>query len=407
VVPTGVRRRVLLLSPFFSPEPISTGKYNAYLAAKLVEKGAVIDVIASHALYPDWRPRRCNESPAGIVVHRGGAWMRYPRSTHWRRLLLELWFCVHVLTCAWRIRKEVDIAVAVFPPALFFAPLSKLLPKNIRRIGIVHDLQGVYAGVDRGIISRMAGRFAASIEKRAFCRCDGLIFLSESMLKRAISEYDIAGIRAKVCYPFETISSVAETTNDLASVFQAGKCHVVYSGALGRKQCPEGLISFFEFAGRRLENVCFHIFSGGPIFERLKQEVGENGIIKLHNLVPEINLKELYARSDIQLIPHILEADDAAFPSKLPNIVASGCYVFAVCNKDSEVARIVEETQLGIVADSWAPEVLTAALEPLVAQARQNSRNDRVQRVRSVVGEMFQVSAVVDEILRHERGDAD
>jgi colanic acid biosynthesis glycosyl transferase WcaI len=306
---------------------------------------------------------------------------------------------VHVLRCTWRIRKKIDVAVAVFPPALFFIPLSKLLPREVRRVGIVHDLQGVYAGVEKGFIGRIAGRFAASIEGRAFSMCDRLIFLSESMLQRASSEYDIADIPAKVCYPFETVSSVAETTNALASLFQAGKCHVVYSGALGRKQYPEGIIRFFEFAGRRLEKVCFHIFSGGPVFDNLKRRLRGNEIIKLHDLVPEKNLKELYARSDIQLIPHILEADDAAFPSKLPNIVASGCYVFGVCDRESEVARIVEEARLGVVADTWEPEALTAALQPLVVRALQESRDDREQRGRVVASEMFHVSAVVDEIL--------
>ncbi|MGD2063305.1 MAG: hypothetical protein PVF51_06950, partial [Nitrospirota bacterium] len=230
-------------------------------------------------------------------------------------------------------------------------------------------------------------------------KCDRLIFLSKSMLQRAMSEYEIANIPAKVCYPFETISSVAETTDDLADLFQAGKCHVVYSGALGRKQCPEGLRRFFEFAGRRLEDVCFHIFSRGPIFDKLKQDTQGNGIIKLHDLVPEANLKELYSRSDIQIIPHILEAEDAAFPSKLPNIVESGCYVFAICKKEGEVARIVEEAHLGVVADNWEPEVLTDALEPLVFEARQSSRKSREQRGRIVASEMFKVSPVIDGIL--------
>lgn len=390
---------VYLFSPFFSPEAISTGKYNTYLAAELVKRGAVIDVIASHPLYPDWRPKRSSKSPAGMVVNRGGAWIRYPRSAHWRRLLLELWFCLHVVRCAWRMRKEIDVVVAVFPPVLFFAPLSRLLPKEVRRIGIVHDLQSVYAGVQKGIVGWIVSRFAKSIERRAFSACDRLIFLSKSMLERAALEYQIADISAKVCYPFETISTGGAMTNDLADLFQQGKCHVVYAGALGRKQCPEALVTFFDFAGTHLEDVCFHIFSRGPIFEKLKQQFQRTSSIQYHDLVPEENLKELYARSDVQVIPHLLEADDAAFPSKLPNIVGSGCYVFAVCKKNSEVARIVEEADFGVVVDSWGIETLTEALRGLVVRARQDSRRDRERRGTVLAREMFNVSTVVDEIL--------
>jgi hypothetical protein len=48
--------RLLLLSPFFFPEPISTGRYNTFLVQALVDKGVHVDVICFHPLYPNWRP---------------------------------------------------------------------------------------------------------------------------------------------------------------------------------------------------------------------------------------------------------------------------------------------------------------------------------------------------------------
>lgn len=61
------RKKILIASPFFYPEPISTGKYSTFLAEKLVEKDHDVTVICS---YPAWQPKFTRKTLAGVRVIR-------------------------------------------------------------------------------------------------------------------------------------------------------------------------------------------------------------------------------------------------------------------------------------------------------------------------------------------------
>ena len=104
--------RILFFSPFFYPEPISTGRYNSFLVQALVRRGAGVEVIASHPLYPSWRPVRSRSRLEGVSIHRGGAWVRYPRSLLLRRLVFEFWYAAYATVKAWSLRKRAAVASA-------------------------------------------------------------------------------------------------------------------------------------------------------------------------------------------------------------------------------------------------------------------------------------------------------
>lgn len=122
---------ILFLSPFSHPEKISTGRYNTQLVEALGRVGHCVRVVASHPLYPDWKPERSTAALAGVEIHRGGPFMRYPRSNVPRRILLELWFALHALAVSQRWRKDIDTVVAIFPPDLCLLALQLLLPRTV------------------------------------------------------------------------------------------------------------------------------------------------------------------------------------------------------------------------------------------------------------------------------------
>ena len=51
------QKKSLLISPFFYPEPISTGKFNTDFALKLQEEGHQVTVLCSHPFYPEWKTK--------------------------------------------------------------------------------------------------------------------------------------------------------------------------------------------------------------------------------------------------------------------------------------------------------------------------------------------------------------
>ena len=48
------QQQILIVSPFFYPELISTGKANQHLAEAFVAEGHGVTVVCSHPLYPAW-----------------------------------------------------------------------------------------------------------------------------------------------------------------------------------------------------------------------------------------------------------------------------------------------------------------------------------------------------------------
>jgi colanic acid biosynthesis glycosyl transferase WcaI len=391
--------RLLLLSPFFHPEAISTGRYNTVLARELVRQGAELEVIASHPLYPAWKPERSSDQLPGMKIHRAGAWLRYPRRPALRRMVLESWFAVHVALRLVFKRRRADRVVVVFPPNLLALALPMLL-RGVQRIGIVHDLQGVLA--QRSPLVRLV----RWIERRALASCDRLVFLSHSMARRASTEYGIDPARITVHYPFMTLPQAVVDTSDtdvLASTLPDGAFHVVYSGALGDKQDPDRLCGLLRELARRDARLRCHVFSAGPHFDRLRAAAvatGDAGV-SFHPLVPEQALGELYQRSSIQILPQAKGTGDGALPSKLPNLIAAGVPVFAISDPDSEAATLLEQAgpEAGLRVGEFAGEPVFNSFFTFLQRVRGESRAERMQRQRAFVDHAFGVDATARDIL--------
>jgi len=395
------RPRVLVISPFFHPEMISTGRYNTHLAKALVAAGCDVEVICSHPLYPDWRPTVSDAQLEGVVIHRGGGWLRYPGSAILRRLILETWFGWHVCVTAWRLRNGVDVVVPVFPPELYMSLLTVLLPRRIRRVGIVHDIQGIMAGSVTSLFRKVVSRVIGGMERRAMARCDRLICLSEAMKRVLVDRYRIDADRCEVHYPFVSLPQRGAECDELTGLFPRGSVHIVYSGALGEKQRPQELLAFFARLVDMREDVQCHIFSRGAYFEQLKQKALSQGLDRLgfHDLVADDQIMHLYRHSTIQVIPQAEGTGAGAFPSKLPNLIAAGVPVFTICDADSELARIVADAKAGCctgeLGESEWPKLLIKQLDDMKGE----SHAVRADRGRGYVAEHFGVAPVVEVIL--------
>ena len=396
-----IDKRILFLSPFFYPEMISTGKYNSYLVKALINSGYSLDVVASHPLYPDWKPKTSEADVQGCTIHRGGAWMRYPESTVMRRILFELWFAWHAAIHTRQIGKKVDMVIAVFPPNLYMLLVKRLLPSNIRTVGIVHDLQAIMARTQNTVFRRIIGSILHHVELRALDSCDELICMSEKMSKALVDTYGISQNKCKVHYPFITENSDLKNTSALAEIMPDGFTHIVYSGALGEKQKPKFLVSFFAELCLKRDDVMCHIFSRGPLFDEINRNLSRQNTqrIRVHDLVPEKMLGELYERSSVQIIPQAEGTGAGAFPSKLPNLFHAGVPVFTICDADSELARVVNETGIGKAVHEWNMDVCVEAMNQFIESTKGESHDDRFKRVKAFVDMKFNVEHVVDTIV--------
>lgn len=391
---------ILILSPFFYPELISTGKYNTLLARGLKEAGAEVAVACSHPLYPEWRPVLTGAEMPGVATLRGGGRIRYPRHPILRRAVLEVWYFFHACISVFPLRSRIDAVVAVFPPNLFFLGVSALLNRRVRRIGVVHDLQGVHAQSHRSFLARAIQRVIMAVERATFNACDTVLVLSEAMASQVTGIYGLERSKVRICYPFVNLPAASTVGGRLLPVFPQGKVHVVYSGAIGDKQNPTGLTAIIEKVTADLPDVHVHIFSEGPFFAQMKARLESRQIrnLSFHGFVPEEDLCELYERSDVQLVPQAPGTEHGSMPSKLPNILYSGKAILAICDGQSELAQIVNRFEAGVCVDSWEPGTVSAALSQLLEAGTETVA---AARDRSQVRKLFSIDAVVAAILEN------
>jgi len=193
------------------------------------------------------------------------------------------------------------------------------------------------------------------------------------------------------------LSENAATGNTLQAYFPHGFFHVVYAGALAEKQQPRELVEFFERLCRKRSDVMCHIFSEGAYFGVLQKETEKRKTNRIffRALVPDEQLAELYERSTVQVIPQVKGTGPGAFPSKLPNLLAAGVPVFAMCDRDSELAVVIRESQAGVAIDNTDLDVWVEQMEQFLIMVGQTPHAVFRSRARDYVYEKFNLGRLI------------
>ena len=386
-----IKKNILVLSPFFYPEPISTGKYNTDIALKLQEEGHQVTVLCSHPFYPEWKAKYSSEELKGITIIRGGRKIKYPKKTSLRRIVLELWYALFVIKHIKKYQNKLDIIIPVFPPSLAFYCASFFNKSEIKKIGIIHDLQIIYSSQKKGLFNKMITFFIKRVEKSCFKNCDTLIFLSEEMKNIALDIYKISKIKCQVQFPFTTIKE-KPLSNNLKDILPDNQFNIVYSGALGEKQNPEELLNIYDFISEKIPNTICYFFSQGPIFEELKKS-NNNNKIRFHQLVRKEDIQELYARSSIQIVPQSPNTSKGSLPSKLPNILASGTKILVITDKNSELEKLFNHFKLQKVLTSWNKRIIASSIKELLEKEYDFNRQKKIAK------KLFNINSLFEKIV--------
>jgi glycosyltransferase involved in cell wall biosynthesis len=255
---------------------------------------------------------------------------------------------------------------------------------------MIHDLQEVYSQKNKGSIYKLVSRFINYVEKKCYQSCDKIIFLSGEMKTKAQELYQLNPDRLFVQYPFITLED--KVTDDLNHIFTKNKIHITYSGALGEKQNPWKLYEFFDQASKHIEDSEFHIFSQGDIFEGLKKD-NINSSIKFYPLVAKENIRELYQKSHVQVVPQKEGTSIGSLPSKLPNLLAANVRILLITDPQSELYQFFKDQNLNTVATSWEIPELIETLDKLLQSTSAYSHQ------RKIAEKFFTIEQMVGKIL--------
>jgi colanic acid biosynthesis glycosyl transferase WcaI len=365
--------RIDLWSYNYAPEPTGIGPISATWARTMAARGHEVRVIAALPHYPEpvWgstlRPRR--ERIDGIPVLRLPIWAG--RHSTAQRLRQEITYTGALgLAGLGLSRPEVIVAVSPsFPalaPAMAYAKtrsipwvlwLQDILPDGAAATGLLED----------GVLLHASRR----LEQAAYDAAARIAVISESfrqnLLQKGVDDHKISKIYNPATRPIEQAGTASRADVDGGLVLAMG--NVGFSQGLTAHVEAFEASDALAHVGARLT-----IAGDGVAGDEVRGAIRTDRV-QITGILGAAALGDYLRRAAVAYVTQSYEGTDFNVPSKLMNFMGAGLPVVASVGLDSEVARIIEASGAGWVADAADPansaRVLAGALsDPAELEAR-------------------------------------
>ncbi len=404
-----VRKRVLLVSGNYFPEPTGIGKYNKEMTDWMADNGLDCTVISTYPYYPFWKvqepytDKHLWYSKETLATAKGNTITVY-RCPHYvpnkptgkRRIALDFSFSISVFFQIMRLlmRKKFDVVITVVPPM----PLGLLsvLYKKMKKAKFVYHIQDLQIEAARDlqlIKSKVAIRTLFRIEKFIIRNADTVSSISKGMIKKIKEK---TGDKDVVFFPnwadlkfFYPLKNKAELKREFG--FSSDDTIILYSGSIGEKQ---GLEAILKAANVYKESsVKFLICGSGPYQEKLQQMANEKDLanVVFIPLQPHDKFNKFLNMADAHLIIQKANTSDLVMPSKLTTILAVGGLAVVTANPHSSLYNMISEHQMGILAEAETDDALVKA----IFVAIQNDNSCIRQNARRYAEEYLSIDSVM------------
>jgi glycosyltransferase involved in cell wall biosynthesis len=347
---------IVFLNRFYWPDVAATGQMLNDLAEDLAADGWSVTVITSAAAY-DGRgtPLPRTEARRGVRIHRVGG-TRFGRHGLPGRVLDSASYLGGALLQLLLVGRRDCVVAMSDPPFLSALPILTRWLTGARSVYWVQDLFPEIAGrlgvLDpRGMVYRVAGTVARALHRR----CDLVIALGPRMARALVA----AGApRERTTFvdnwaDATAIRPVAPEANAfLAEHGLQGRFVVLYSGNAGRAHVFEAVMRAADLL-RGEPAIVFLFIGGGQRIPELKATVARERLpnVRFLDYLPRERLSGSLSAASVSLVTEDPEVEGLLVPSKTYGILASGRPILFVGSPRSDVARIVEESDCGVIAD--------------------------------------------------------
>ncbi len=357
--------RIQLWSYNYAPEPTGIGPIAAVWAEEMLSRGHDVSVVAAHPHYPDaaWGTTRWpyRETRAGIPV------LRLPliigRQSTGARIRQELSYVASLMAASPRIPSP-DIIVAVSPS--FPALLPAMVNARSRRIPWVLWLQDILPDGARVTGLMREGRlFAAAsrFERAAYASAARIVVLSESFASNLRAKGVPAEKVVQVYNPATRPVQASERDEDSVEWNR-----VVTMGNIGRSQGLDEIVEAFQANDDLTEAAARFLLLGDGVAADEVRACVHTDRIEITGIVGPERLEDELSRAAVAVVSQRYEGVEFNVPSKLMNFMGAGVPVVGSVRPGSEVARILESSGGGLVADSRRPSEAAGIVAQLLSQ---------------------------------------
>ena len=366
--------RVLILSINYWPEETGIGAFTTYRAEYLASRGHDVTVCTTFPYYPEWKvPTEyegkliASESRNGVRILRSYAYI--PGSvTSIKRVLHEASFIASSLVRAFP-QKRPEILLVVSPP--LGLAVNAFLLSRWWRVPYVFDVEDLQpdAAAELGMLPKPVLNVMYRVERMAY-RNAALVSTITTGMRRRIIEKGVPEEKTALFEP-RTDASLATIASSEGAAFRTrlsldNKFIVSHSGNMGVKQ-GLGVILDAAALNREDHSMVFLIVGDGAVRVKIQERAREMDLanVVFLPLLDANAFRGFLKASDICLVTQQKTVSDMVFPSKTVTYLAAGCPVIASVNRNSEVARTIEESQAGVVVEPEDPQALLSAIREL------------------------------------------
>ncbi len=355
----------------YFPELTGIPVYTTGMAEYLVQKGFDVIVYTAFPYYPDWLKHEGNrgkyfkkEVINNVKLRRSYVYIPNPVTTL-KRIIHELSF---VLSSAvnYLMGPRADLTIVVSPPLFIGLPVLLLARLKCSRVLFhVQDLQPD-AAIELGMLKdRVFAGILRKIEKAIYDLADSISTISSGMLERILKK----GVDREKSFLLrnwgndDVVFPQGKDTDYRLRYSLNGKFVVLYAGNFGVKQGLDVVVQAAEKLRHR-SDIQFLMAGNGAVKTQLVQYVNFKGLSNITFLPPQPfeRLSNLLATADVSIVPQRKEAKNIVLPSKLLNIMASARPVIATAEADSELGRVIDNANCGLLVEPENADELAKAV---------------------------------------------
>ncbi|MEY4827780.1 MAG: hypothetical protein RLZZ288_1331 [Planctomycetota bacterium] len=395
--------KVLLLNQVFWPDVAATAQHGHDLGRYLAQHGVQVTALASRSLYSETGKALPREGGVdGIRIVRAGQ-SRFGKAALAARAFDFVSFYLAALWRAiWLPRQDIVVCFTT-PPFIAFVGILLRWLKGTKVVCWTMDLYPdvpVAAGVLRR--GSLAHSVFDAVDRFSLRHADRVVVLGRCMQQRLL-EKGVDPKRMEVINVWadgDEVSVRPIEGNALRTAWQVGDRFVIeYSGNFGIGHDGETMYRAMQ-ATRADDSIRWVIVGGGTKRGELEAFVQAHDIVNavLKPYQPREALGELLSLGNVHLVSVAENFSGLLVPSKFYGVLAAARPVLYVGPRESEVARVIEESQCGLVIEQGDSAGLVKAIETLHADPQLAQAMGR--RAREVFERTFTRSLACERWLR-------
>lgn len=294
------------------------------------------------------------------IVDRGGA---VDKSNFAKRFFYDLAYVSKAQKAWWNAISDAD-CVLVQSTHLGYFHLRAM--RKLYRGPIVYNLYDIFPDNVCGTLGDLPYRMFDVLQRRLYPLCDRIVVISDDMKATLVKKgVDARKVAVVPIWHDEAVSPVPWDENRFASSYgvDRGTFIVQFAGSFGYVFDHETVLRTAARLRDR-EDIEFHMIGQGARLNEFKKAAREKGLanIRFFPWQPASELADVYSACSVGIIPLESGVVFSAYPSKTSSLMACGKPSVYSIEKNSALARQIEELRIGLVADRGDDEALADAI---------------------------------------------